>query len=331
MKAAVIPGVGLLEIRDVPTPTLQPGEVLVSLRASALNHRDVWILKGQYAGLKYPSIVGSDGAGTVTGLGSAVQADWMGREVIINPSFNWGDQPRAQGAGFTILGLPRDGTLAEQIAVPVEQVVAKPTALSWEEAAALPLAGLTAYRAVFSRAQLQPGERVLINGIGSGVATLALKFAVAAEAEVWVTSSSWPKIEQAIGLGALGGFNYREADWGKKAREKTEGFAVIIDSAGGPGFETLIDLAAPGGRIVFFGATEGNPPNFPARKVFWKQLSLFGSTMGSPEDWSAMIAFTERHRIKPVISEVFPLERAHEAFDLMARGGQFGKIVLRIA
>lgn len=327
MRAVQLTAIKELAVAEVAAPQPQAGEALVSLKAAALNHRDVWIKSGQYAGLKWPCIPGSDGAGIVTGAGGGVSDDWIGREVIINPSFLWGENEAAQCAEFSILGLPHDGTLAEQIAVPEEQLAAKPAHLTWEEAAALPLAGLTAYRALFARAGLQSGERVLINGIGGGVALFALQYAVVAGAEVWVTSSSPDKIARAVQLGSKGGFDYTQKDW-----ERAAGlFDVVVDSAGGEGFDTLLNVAAPGGRIVFYGATRGNPDGLTMRKIFWRQLSLLGTTMGSPADWSAMIAFVARHQIKPVVSEVFPLERAGEAFSLMERGGQFGKIVVRLA
>ncbi len=326
MHAVQLTAVNQLAVTEVPAPVPAAGEVVVALKAAALNHRDVWIKTGQYAGLKWPCLPGSDGAGVVV----AGDSPWAGREVIINPSFNWGETPCAQGPGFSILGLPRDGTLAEQIAVPVAQLAPKPTHLSWEEAAALPLAGLTAYRALFSRAKLQAGERVLITGIGGGVALFALQFAVAQGARVWVTSSATDKVARAVALGAAGGFDYTQEDWAAQAATQAGAFDVIVDSAGGAGFETLIDLAAPGGRIVFFGATRGNPPGFTMRKVFFRQLSLLGTTMGSPTDWAEMGVFVAQHQIKPVVSEVFPLSRAADAFALMERGGQFGKIVVRI-
>jgi NADPH:quinone reductase-like Zn-dependent oxidoreductase len=225
--------------------------------------------------------------------------------------------------------LPRNGTLAEKIAVPVSQVATKPTHLPWEEAAALPLAGLTAFRALFSRARLQPGERVLISGVGGGVALFAMQFALAAKAEVWVTSSSADKIAQAVKLGAKGGFNYRDENWAANAVKSPGQFDVVIDSAGGEGFAKLIDVTTSGGRIVFYGATRGDAP-LPGRKIFWRQISLLGSTMGSPADWAAMIAFVTQHNVRPTVSEVFPLARAGEAFGLMERGEQFGKIVVRM-
>jgi len=330
MRSLQLAAINQLHLIEVPTPEPGPGEVRIALQAAALNHRDHWIKQGQYAGLTFPSTPGSDGAGVVEATGEGVDPAWSSREVIINPSFDWGDLESTQGPRFTILGLPRAGTLAEKIVVPVAQISPKPTHLSWEEAAALPLAGLTAYRAVFSRARLEPGERVLITGIGGGVALFALQFALAAGAEVWVTSSSPDKIQRAVTLGARGGFDYTTPDWAKSAIATAGHFAVIIDSAAGPGFENLLDAAAPGGRIVFFGATRGNPPLLPSRKVFWRQLSLLGTTMGSPRDWSSMLGFVTRHRIVPIISDVLPLTRFADAFARLERNDQFGKVVLKL-
>ena len=332
MRAVQFTGVDQLSVVEVSDPEPAAGEVVVALRAAALNHRDVWIKQGKYAGLKWPCRPGSDGAGVVCAAGAGVEAVWLGREVVINPSFGWGGSEHAQGPNFTILGLPRDGTLAEKIAVPLVQLAAKPPHISWEAAAALPLAGLTAYRALFARAHLRAGERVLVTGIGGGVALFALQYAVAVGAEMWVTSSSPAKIARAVALGARGGFDYTKPDWAKEALAQAPGggFDVIVDSAGGEGFSDLLDLAVAGGRIVFFGATRGNVPALALRKIFWRQLSVLGTTMGSPADWSAMLEFVAQHRLKPIVSEVFPLERAAEAFALMERGGQFGKIVVRM-
>jgi zinc-binding alcohol dehydrogenase/oxidoreductase len=332
MRAVQFTEINALSIVEIPEPVPVAGEVRVRLKAAALNHRDVWIKLGQYAGIQYPVQPGSDGAGVVESTGAGVDADWVGREVVINPSFLWGNREQAQGEDFSILGLPRAGTLAEIVTVPVTQLAAKPAHLSWQEAAALPLAGLTAYRAVFTRAAIKPGEKVLISGVGGGVSLFALQFAVAHGADVYVTSSSDEKIAKAMTMGATGGFNYTHTGWAKTAAHGHAGrlFDVIVDSAGGEGFESLMDLATPGGRVVFFGATRGNPPALPMRKIFWRQLSLLGTTMGSPADWSAMVAFTESHRIVPVVSDVFSFENVAEAFDLMERGGQFGKIVVTL-
>jgi zinc-binding alcohol dehydrogenase/oxidoreductase len=330
MKALRLHAINELSLVDLPEPVPVAGEARVRIKAAALNHRDVWIKHGQYAGLKFPAQPGSDGAGVVDSVGAGVEAEWVGREVIINPALGWGADEGAQGGDFTILGLPRDGTLAEVITVPANQLAEKPAHLSWTEAAALPLAGLTAYRALFSRAKLQPGEKVLISGIGGGVALFALQFAVAHGAQVYVTSGSDDKIARAIELGATGGFNYTHAGWAKTAAHghAERLFDVIVDSAGGDGFEALVDLAAPGARVVFYGATRGNPPALPMRKIFWRQLSLLGTTMGSPADWAAMMAFVGAHRITPVVSDVFAIDQATGAFALMETGGQFGKIVV---
>lgn len=330
MRAVQLSAINQLAVVETSDPAPVAGEVVVAIRAAALNHRDVWIKAGQYAGLKWPCIPGSDGAGVVESVGAGVDPTWQGREVIINPSFGWGDREQAMGPQFSILGLPRDGTLAAKVAVPAIQLTAKPVHLTWDEAAALPLAGLTAYRAVFSRGRLQHGERVLISGVGGGVALFALQFAVAAGAEVWVTSSSADKIARAVQLGARGGFNYTQDGWPQEALKTAGGFDLVIESAGGPGFEKLLDATTPGGRVVIFGATRGNPPVLPMRKVFWRQVSILGTTMGSPADWAALIAFVDQHRLHPVVSATFPIDRAAEAFSLMEQGAQFGKIVVTV-
>jgi zinc-binding alcohol dehydrogenase/oxidoreductase len=327
MKAVRIESIGRVAVGDAPDPVPAAGEVVVDIRAAALNHRDLWIKLGQYAGLKFPCIPGSDGSGVVSALGAGADTSWLGREVVINPSFGWGGREDAQGPSFTILGLPRDGTLAQRVAVPQSQLAPKPAHLDHVHAAALPLAGLTAWRSLVSRARAVPGERVLVTGIGGGAALFALQYAVALGCEAWVTSSSDEKIAAAVRLGAKGGFRYDREGWVAQAQAAGP-FNVVIDSAGGPGFGALLDIAAPGGRIAFFGATRGSVPDVALRKVFWKQLSLLGSTMGSPSDWERMTEFVGRHRLVPVVSSVTPLDRAPEAFDAMERGSQFGKLVV---
>ncbi len=316
-------------LQSSPDPVAAPGQAVVRLHAAALNHRDLWIQLGQYAGIKLPITLGSDGAGIVTAVGSPADQSWVGREVIINPALDWGSDLRAQGPQFRILGLPDSGTFAEQIAIPAANLAPKPAHLSWEQAAALPLAGLTAWRALFTRAQLKSGERVLVTGVGGGAALFALQFAVAAGAEVWVSSSSPEKIARAQALGARGGTNYRDADWPAALQKQAGGlFDVIIDSAGGEGFGKLIELTRPGGRIAFFGATTGNPPGLDLRKCFFRQISLLGTTMGSPADFAGMTAFVAAHRITPVVDRVFPLAATEGALRHMEASAQFGKIVL---
>ena len=330
MQAAVLSDLKQpIALQSVADPVAQPGQAVVRLKAAALNHRDLWIRLGQYAGIKVPSILGSDGAGVVESVGSPVDAAWIGRDVIINPALDWGADPRARGPKFRILGLPDDGTFAEKIAIASVNLAPKPAHLTWEQAAALPLAGLTAWRALFTRAQLQAGEKVLVTGIGGGAALFALQFAVAAGAQVWVTSSSVDKLARARSLGAAGGVDYREAGWGAALQTAAGGlFDVIVDSAGGEGFGQLIELAKPGGRLAFFGATRGNPPGFDMRRGFFRQINLLGTTMGSPADFAGMTAFVAQHRIVPTVDRVFPLAETEAALRHMESAAQFGKIVL---
>lgn len=314
---------------EVETPTAGTGEVLVNIKAAAFNHRDLWIQKGQYAGLRYPIILGSDGSGVVTETGPGVQSDLLGKEVIINPGMNWGEDPSFHGRDFKILGLPDNGTFAEYVKVPAEYLYAKPAYLSFEEAASMPLAGLTAYRALFIRGQIKKGHKILVTGIGGGVALMVLKMALAIGAEVYVTSGSDEKIEKAVALGAKLGVNYKISSWYKLFQSAVEGFDVIIDSAAGDDFKQLIELANPGGRIVFYGGTQGPISTLNPQKIFWKHLSILGTTMGTQQEFAAMINLFEQYSIKPVIDEVFDIQNAEQALRKMDDAAQFGKIVLR--
>ena len=333
MRAIVLQGIGgSLDVDDVPVPQAGPGEAIIKLTAAALNHRDIWIWKGQYAGLKFPIILGSDGAGVVVSVGATEDEPWVGRDVIINPSLGWGSNQKAQDpATFRILGLPDDGTFAEYVKVPVQNIAERPAHLSATEAAALPLAGLTAFRAITTQGRVQPGERVLVTGAGGGVSTYAVQFAASLGAHVFVTSGSDEKLAKASVLGAEGGVNYRSEGWDKKLLEMAGGqFDVIIDSAVGGQFNTLIEAATPGGRIVFYGATLGNPPEMNMRRIYWKQITVQGTTMGSPADFAVMVGHVNEKQIVPAIDRVFPLEKAKEAFTRMDEATQFGKLVLEI-
>ena len=328
-KAIVLHGINNpLTLEEVSVPSIGEGEALVRIHAAALNRRDWWIQQGKYAGLKFPIVLGSDGAGVVERVGSSQHEKWVGRSVLINPSLSWGDRESTQGKAFHILGLPEDGTFAEFVRVPVANLHDKPPHLSFEQAAALPLGGLTAYRALFSRAGMKSGDKVLVVGAGGGVATFALQWAVHAGATAYVTSGSAKKIEQALALGAQGGVLYTDQNWAGKLQELAGGFDIIIDSALGDGVAHYPDLANAGGRIVFFGGTAGDIPALNARKLFWKQLSLLGTTMGSPADFHAMLVFVNEHHIVPVIHGIYPLADAEAALRLMDSSTQFGKIVL---
>lgn len=331
-KAIVLHGVNEpLVLKEVPVPAIGRDEALVRIKAAAFNRRDWWIQQGQYAGLTFPIVLGSDGAGVVEQVGGDGSGHWVGREVVINPSLNWGDNEAYQGQSFHILGLPEDGTFAEFVRVPVACLHEKPAHLSLEEAAALPLGGLTAYRALFSRAGLKRGDKVLVVGAGGGVATFALQWAVYAGATVYVTSGTSAKVEQAVSLGAKGGVIYTHPDWAEQLRKQAGGFDIIVDSALGEGVVHHLDLANPGGRMVFFGGTAGDLPPLNARKMFWKQLSLLGTTMGSPADFSAMLTFVNRHHAVPIIHATYPLEEAEAAMRHMDRSERFGKIVLKMS
>ncbi len=315
--------------KEVEKPELKPGEVLVKIKTAALNRRDYWITVGKYAGIKYPTILGSDGAGIVAEAGNPGSA-WLNKEVIINPGYNWGDNEDYQQDGFKILGLPDDGTLAEYVKVTEEELFEKPAFLNWEQAAAIPLASLTAYRALFVKGKAKKGDKVLISGVGAGTGTIALQMAIAAGCQVFVTSGSGEKIERAKKLGAAAGVNYKAQDWAEQLEHMARSFDVIIDSALGDGFAKFPDLCNHGARIVIFGGTAGNIPPLNGRKIFWKQIQLYGTMMGSPKDFRAMLDFLNEHKIEPVVDEVFPLTDAAKAIAKMENSTQFGKIVLTV-
>jgi zinc-binding alcohol dehydrogenase/oxidoreductase len=331
MKAMVLEAVDKpLILKEVEKPVLQADEVSVQIKAAALNRRDYWITVGKYAGIKYPSILGSDGSGVVAEVGSDVNKEWLNKEVVISPCHNWGSHDEYQNRDFTILGLPENGTFAEYVKVKAQYLYPKPAHLSWEQSAALPLAGLTTFRALFTKGKAKKGDKVLITGVGGGTGVFALQWAVAAGCNVFVTSGWGDKIQRAKDLGASAGVCYKAQDWAQELQHLAGGFDVIIDSALGNGFEKLLDISNPGGRIVFFGGTAGDIPALNGRKIFWKQLQILGTTMGSPDDFKAMIDFVNKHKITPVIDEVFPLIQAQKAIDKMENSSQFGKLVLTI-
>jgi zinc-binding alcohol dehydrogenase/oxidoreductase len=335
VKAIVLHEVGepaTVRLEDAADPRPGSGEVVVRLRAAALNHRDLFIRRGQYAGLRFPIIPGSDGVGAVAAVGDGVTEVRPGDDVIINPSVNWGDDPRAQGPSFKILGLPDNGTFAQLVAIPAANALPRPAGLSDEEAAAIPLAGLTAYRAAVTRGRARAGDTVLVLGIGGGVATFALLIAKALGARVLVTSGSDDKIERARALGADDGFNYKTVDWVKAVKRATggQGADLIIDGTGGQTFDGALDAARPGGRVVSYGATTGPVPDLAVRRLFFKQLDVMGSTMGSPDDFRAMLDLFGAGKARPVVDRVFPLAEAGAALGHMEQAAQFGKIVLKI-
>jgi NADPH:quinone reductase-like Zn-dependent oxidoreductase len=317
-----------LETSDEPQPPRD--QVVVRLEAAALNRRDYWITQGMYPGIRLPVTLGSDGAGVVQQIGEDVDKRWLGQDVVINPGLEWGDSELAQSGQFQILGMPLNGTFATHVVVPATSLFPRPASLDWSQAAALPLAGVTAFRAVFTQGNVSQGQKVLVTGVGGGVATFAVQFAAAAGASVCVTSSSSQKLERAQSIGASCGFLYTEADWVQRCLADFGPPDLVIDSAGGDGYKKLLDVVKSGGRIVSYGSTAGPIPTLDMFKVFWKQLRLQGSTMGSPTEFAAMVDFVQQHRIQPVVDDVFPLSEGNAALAKMVQHDQFGKIVLSV-
>ena len=335
MRAVVLSEVGSVENlrtveREVPVPG--SGQVRVALKTAALNHRDVWICHGLYPGMQLDCILGSDGAGVVEAVGPDVDANWLDQPVMVYPARCWGDEESAPQSEFRVLGMPDDGTFAEYLCCDVKNLVLKPDYLSFKQAAALPLGGLTAWRAVASRAQVKAGENVLVTGAGGGVSSFAIRWAVALGAQVYVTSGSQAKIDKAIAAGAVGGVNYRDDDWDRQLKSLSGGVDVVIDGTGGEPFLKAYNATKPGGRIAFYGATAGELPK-PLSMPNWflRQISIFGSTMGSEREFAEMAGFAAEHKIVPEVDSVFPLEAAVAAHQHMENGLQNGKIVLDIA
>lgn len=319
MNAVVVREAGVLGFEQVDDPQPSPGEVVVELRAAAVNRRDLLVRRGVYP-FPLPLIPGSDGSGT--------RRD-TGEEIVILPALDWGEGEDAPSGDFRILGGPDDGTYAELVKVPEANVYPKPSRFSWEEAAAFPLAALTAYRALFSVGRLQAGETVLVLGAGGGVSTFAVSLAHQGDARVFVTSSSREKIGRAQDLGAEAGVEYTSADWPEEVRALSggNGVDVVIDSVGSTWQESVRCLRN-GGRCVVFGATGGERVELEIRPFYLAWKALLGTTMGSPRDFARVLEAVERGSWKPVIDSVRPLHAAAAAHERMEAGEHFGKLVL---
>jgi NADPH:quinone reductase-like Zn-dependent oxidoreductase len=317
-------GPEVLRYEDVPDPVPGTGEVLVRLRAASLNHLDLWVRKG-LPSVPKPRILGADGAGVVEALGHGVDGFDPGQRVVLNPGI-------AHGETITVIGEHTDGTHAELIAVPATNVYALPDELSFEEAAAFPLVFETAYRMLVTRAHLEPGEWVLVWGIGGGVATAALAIAKALGAHVLVTSSSDAKLARAAELGADAVVNHGSGDVAEAVKEATGGPGVdlVVEHVGDATWKTSLQVLRTGGRVVVCGATSGPNPPAALHRIWWKQLTIYGSTMGTPEDFEGAYELVKSGRAKPVVDEVFPLAEAKAAHERLEAGEQLGKIVLRI-
>lgn len=329
MNAIVLYADKLLQ-EEVTNPVVGKNQALVKISHAALNHRDQWIREGQYAKIQLPAILGSDGCGIVENTSNDTDKHWIGKEVILNPNINWGNNPKAQGKEYQILGMPSQGTLAEYIVVDTDRLKEKPAYLTSEQAAALPLAGMTAYNTLFNKGKVENGMKVLISGVGGGVAQFAFLFANAVGASTFVTSSKNEVIEYCKKSGAKDGANYREKDAIKKLSKSVGGFDVIIDSACGDGMNELISTLLPTGKFVFYGATRGLPSALNMRQIFWNQLQILGSTMGSDADFDNMVNFCKQHKIQPIIDQVFEFKNTVAAFDKMKDNTQFGKIIVKL-
>jgi len=294
----------------------------------SLNHLDLWIWKEQ--SLSDPVILGSDGSGIVISVGKNVSNDLVGKKVIINPSLYWGTNENIYGKDYQILGNPTNGTFAEYIVIQHEYVYEKPIHLSLKEAAAIPMAALTAYRALFTKAKATQSAKILITGIGGGAALYLFQMALATGASVYTSSSSDEKLKKAIELGAKGGVNYKEKDWKEKLKQQAGAFDIIIDSAGGNNFAALTEVANDAAKIILLGRTAGHINNLNPGIIYNKQLQIMGTVMGTSKEFKEMIAFYEKHYLHPVIDKEFSLDEVISAFNYMEQGRHFGKVVIKI-
>jgi NADPH:quinone reductase-like Zn-dependent oxidoreductase len=315
-------GPEVLRYEDVPEPSPGSGEVLVRLAAASLNRLDLWIRKG-LPSVPKPRTLGADGAGTVEALGDGVQGLEPGQEVVLNPGLE---------DGAHIIGEHCDGTHAELIAVPADYVVPKPAHLDFVEGAAFPLVYETAYRMLVTRARLQEGEWVLAWGVGSGVGSAAFVIAKALGARVVVTSSSDGKLEKALALGADAAVNHATADVAAEVKAVTggHGIDVVVEHVGEATWKTSLSVAAQHGRIAVCGATSGPNPPAGLNRIWWKHLSILGSTMATREDFAGLLALMERTELRPIVDRTFPLADAADAHRYLESAAQFGKVMLSI-
>lgn len=318
---------GQFKLKDMQEPTAKNGEVVVRLKTAGINRRDLGLLK-RYGDNPAALIIGSDGAGIIESVGEGVADFAEGDEVIINPALRWYSNSDAPPVEFDILGMPDHGTFAGKIAISAEQIERKPAHMNWEEAGSLVLPALTGYRALFTKGQLQKGQTLFIPGAGSGVATFLIQYAKNAGARVIVTSRSEEKRQHALRIGADHAIA-TDSDWIKELADET--IDLVIDSVGGATFNRSLDVLKKGGRIVIFGATTADNVDFNLRSFFYGQYQLLGSTMGSRDELRELITHMEAYETHPVVDRVFALDQAQEAFDYLASGKQFGKVVLRIS
>src|ERR1700758_3448618 len=301
---------------EFPDPIARPGWATVKLHASALNWHDVLVRQGRYRS-PLPHVIGADGAGVRTDTGE---------HVVVLPSLNWGNREEAPGTHWEILGDHPPGTYAELVSVPTDCLAAQPARLSWSEAAALPLVGVTTYRALFARGRLRAGESMLVVGAGGGIATMAITLAVAAGASITVTSSSAKTIERAVAAGARDGVLHSEQGWPEQARaiSPNHGFDLVLDPVGR--WSESVRALRPGGRLVVLGANAAQTASMDIRSFYFGQFDLLGTTMGSGRDFAGLLHMMDRCLVRPpAIDRKFPLDRAAEAHEYLEHGRTFGK------
>jgi zinc-binding alcohol dehydrogenase/oxidoreductase len=334
MKAAILRTHGeadQISCGDWPDPVAGPGDVVIDVRAASLNRRDWWIMRNPARGAA-PCILGSDAAGVVRSIGAEVTRVAPGDEVIVYPALGWGDREDAPTADFEIFGIPRQGVFAEQAVLPEECVFRKPGHLSFAEAACIGIAGLTTWRGLVTRGGVGEGSAVLVTGAAAGTGTFAIQIATALGARVYVTSSSEEKIARCVELGAVSGANWRDPEWFETIRAATGGGVdVAIDSAGGDAWAGILRAIRPGGTLVNFGDTAGDVANVAVANVYWGQLNIHGTTLGSPREYAALLEHVELDRWRPVIDSTFPLDRTDDAFRRIDDPARFGKIVLDVS
>ncbi|WP_174613068.1 zinc-binding dehydrogenase [Virgibacillus ihumii] len=314
---------GELRLKNVDEPFADHGLVTVAIRSAGLNRRDLSIPKRRGSAADV-LILGSDGAGVIESVGEGVSEVSAGDEVVINPALRWQENSDAPPEGFSIF----DGTFAEKIVLPADQVEKKPEHLSWDEAGILALSALTGFRALFTKGNVKEGDTVFIPGAGSGVATYLIQFAKNAGAKVIVSSRSAKKREQAQELGADIVVD-TNSDWQEEL--KNEIVDLVIESVGRATFNRSLEVLKKGGRMVVFGATTEDTVDLDLRAFFYGQYQLFGSTMGSRQELKAMLDHVNKHQVRPVLDRTFTLDEAQQAMDYLGEGKQFGNVALRIS
>jgi NADPH:quinone reductase-like Zn-dependent oxidoreductase len=317
-------GPEVLRYEEVEDPEPGPGEALVSLRAAALNHLDIWVRKG-LPSVPKPRILGADGAGVVAALGEGVDGFVAGDRVVVNPGI-------PHNGRITVIGEHTDGTYCELKAVPAAQLYPLDDSLSFEVGAAFPLVFETAHRMLVTKAGALEGEWVLIWGIGGGVALAAFEICRALGARTIVTSSSHEKLARARDLGADIAVNHANDDVVQAVKDATDGKGaeIVVETVGEATWERSLAAAAPEGRIVVCGATSGHSPPARLYRLWWKQLVVYGSTMGMPSDFEGAYELIRNGRARVHVDSVFPLHEAAKAHERLESGEQFGKVVLTI-